>query len=557
MKMKLTGCLWLSPLITDEVNILTRQKNYKATLQSFTKKFEPTEESIKIDLPKNPRGHKKIDHSQYLGFGFDAWAIQSIHVIRILLRGGNFSVSTLIGYSVNGLRGFLVFLREGSIELPPMTPNELTKRHVEQYVSWLKVKYPNGSTGKNYYAGFKSLVIVLSDYGFIEKVLDDILPPNPFPNNARNIKDIEPLTMGEMQRLLSALKSDFIAINKGMFLGNGAETMVVMLLITAARSGLNTTPLLEMTREAIAPHPFMPNLRVINTLKRRGKGAQSKAIRQTNLLDEYSSIPLDGVAVLNKALEISKPLVQLASEEIRSCIWLFRSGQPGGENKISALNSSALHMYIKKICERHLIKDDQGNRLIVTLNRLRKTMESRLWKLSGGDIIEVSSIMGHTPQVADNHYLKINDEIKTESAVFVGEAFPEKLRGITITPTPPGGCKDSLYGSLAPKDGVTHCSEFIHCLSCPSYAILGTLDDLYRLFSYQQFLYAEVEYFLTDEWDAWRKRQYNYIRLIDDFISRKFDLVLVTQARAKAESSPHLFWSKKIEFLKKKLGGEI
>ncbi|HCA9138007.1 TPA: hypothetical protein MYJ36_005284, partial [Klebsiella quasipneumoniae] len=76
------------------------------------------------------------------------------------------------------------------------------------------------------------------------------------------------------------------------------------------------------------------------------------------------------------------------------------------------------------MCERHALHDDQGNRLNVTLSRLRKTMESRLWKLSGGDMIEVSSIMGHTPQVADNHYLKINDEIKTESATFIGETFP-------------------------------------------------------------------------------------------------------------------------------------
>ena len=184
-------------------------------------------------------------------------------------------------------------------------------------------------------------------------------------------------------------------------------------------------------------------------------------------------------------------------------------------------------------------------------------MESRLWKLSGGDILEVSSVMGHTPGVADNHYLKINDEIKTEGATFVGEAFPDKLRGIHVTPTPPGGCKDSLYGSRAPKDGVNHCSEFIHCLGCPSYAIVGTQEDLYRLFSYQQFLYAEVEYFLTDEWEAWRRRQFDYIKLINEFTSRKFDAALVKRAKAKAELSPHLFWAKKIEFMKKRRGGGI
>jgi len=536
---------------------LARQKNYKAALESVTKGFETVEDSIKIDLPRNPRNHRQIDHTQYLGLGFDAWAIQSMYVIRALLQGGNFSVATLIGYSVNGLRFFLSFLGGGSVESPPATPNGLTKRHLERYVSWLQLKYPNGSTAKNYYTSFKSLLIVLADYGFVETDTDDLLPANPFPNNAQNTKDSDPLTMGEMQRLLGALKSELIAIHKGTFLGNGAEAMAVMLLITAARSGINTTPLLEMTRDALTTHPFVPNLRLITTIKRRGKGAQSKTIRQTKLQDEYSAIPLDGVAVLNKALEISEPLVQMASEEICSYVWLYRSGQRGAANNIVTLTPGALYVSTKSICERHVLQDDLGNRLHVTLSRLRKTMASRLWKLSGGDIIEVSSVMGHTPGVADNHYLKINDEIKVEGATFVGEAFPDKLRGINVTPTPPGSCKDTLYGSRAPKDGVNHCAEFIHCLGCPSYAIVGTVEDLYRLFSYQKFLYAEIEYFLTDEWEAWRKRQLDYINLINQFTSREFDAALVSRAKAKAELSPHLFWAKKIEFMERRRGGAI
>jgi hypothetical protein len=536
---------------------LARQKNYTASLKSVTEGFEAVENNICIDLPKNARNHKKLDHAKYLGLGFDAWAIQSLHVIRVLLHGGNFSVATLISYSSNGLRYFLAFLAGGAVGSPPATPNNLTKRHLERFVSWLKLKYPNGSTAKNYYTSFKSLVIVMADYGFVEGDLDDLLPPNPFPNNAQVTKDADPLTIGEMQRLLSALKADLVAIHKGTFLGNGAEAMTVMLILTAARSGINTTPLLEMKRDALQPHPFIPSLRLITTIKRRGKGAQSKTIRQTNLLDEYSAIPLDGVAVLNKALEMSKTLVPLASKDISSYVWLYRSGQPGRFDEIATLTPSAVFSSTRSICERHALQDDQGNRLNVTLSRLRKTMESRLWKLSGGDILEVSSVMGHTPQVADNHYLRINDEIKTEGAIFVGEAFPDKLRGTHVTPTPPGGCQDSLYGNRAPKDGVNHCSEFIHCLGCPSYAIVGTLEDLYRLFSYQQFLYAEVDYYLTDEWEAWRKRQFNYIQLIDAFTLQKFDPALVARAKAKAEASPHLFWAKKIEFMKKRMDDRI
>lgn len=534
---------------------MARQKNYTSTLPSTTKESDAIDDNIKINLPRNPRNHRELDHSQYLGIGFDTWAIQSMIVIRVLLRGGNLSVSTLIGYSVNGLRPFLNFLQNGIITSPPATPNQLTRGDLERFTSWLKMKYPNGSTAKNYYTSLKSLVILLADYGFIEGDIKERLPFNPFPNNALRTKDAEPFSMMEMQRLISALKSDLVAIYEDDFHGNNAEKMSVMLLITAARSGVNTTPLLEMTRDALKPHPFLPNLKLINTIKRRGKGAQVKTIRQTKLLDEYSAIPLDGVAVLNKALEISEPLTSLASEDINSYIWLYRSGQRGAKNKIVMLTPGALTACTKSICERHELKSDNGKRLHVSLSRLRKTMEKRLWQLSGGDIIEVSSIMGHSPEVADNHYLNMNDEIKVEGAKFVGEAFTDTLRGINITPTPPGGCKDTLYGNRAPKDGLNHCSEFIHCLGCPSYAIVGSLDDLYRLFSYQQFLYAEVEYFLTEEWEEWRKHQDSYIKLINEFTSKKFNINLINQARAKAESSPHPFWAKKIEFMKKKSGG--
>lgn len=536
---------------------MARSKEYKATLVTVTKGFEAIDDRLKISLPKNPRNHRQIDHSQYIGLGLDAWATQSLHVIDTLLAGGNYSVATLIGYSVNGLRFFIGFLKGGAIEFPPITPNELTKRHLERYISWLKLKYPSGSTAKNYYTSFKSLIVALAEYGFIESDIDDLLPPNPFPYSDQSTKDADPLSVGEMQRLLRALKSDLVAIHKNRFLGNSAEAMAVLLLLTAVRSGINTTPLLEMTRNALKSHPFMPNLRLITTIKRRGKGAQNKTVRQTNLIDTFSAVPLDGVAVLNKALELSKPLVALASKEISSYVWLYRSGQRGRADEIVSLTSGTLSVSAKRICVRHGLLHDEGDQLVVTLGRLRKTMESRLWKLSGGDILEVSSVMGHSAAVADNHYLRINDEIKMEGAIFVGEAFPEKLRGISITPTPPGGCKDSLYGSLAPKDGVNHCSEFIHCLGCPSYAIVGSLEDLHRLFSYQQFLHAEIAYLLTDEWEAWRARQLRYIQLIDDFTFQKFDKALVKRARMKAESEPHPFWAKKIEFMNKKMSGVI
>lgn len=93
---------------------MARKKSYKADLQSIAQGFEALEDDLIIELPRNPRHFRKIDHTRYLGFGFDAWAIQSIHVIRALLNSGSCSVSTLIGYSSNGLKYFLDFLKGGS-----------------------------------------------------------------------------------------------------------------------------------------------------------------------------------------------------------------------------------------------------------------------------------------------------------------------------------------------------------------------------------------------------------------------------------------------------------
>ena len=134
---------------------VARKKDYKAVMPSVTKRFEAVDDAIRIDLPRNPRNHRQIDHSQYLGLGFDAWAVQSMYVIRALLQSGNLSVSTLISYSVNGLRFFFSFLRSGVLTAPPLTPNNLTRRDVERYISWLKIKYPNGLTAKNYYTSLK------------------------------------------------------------------------------------------------------------------------------------------------------------------------------------------------------------------------------------------------------------------------------------------------------------------------------------------------------------------------------------------------------------------
>ena len=525
---------------------MARAKDYKAKTPAITIDLAADSDASGaiVALPPNPRNHNIIDLRPWLGHGFDDWVWAAATVLKARLHSGNYSVASIVSFAANGMKVFLPYLTGNQGGIVPSRPSDMTATDVVRYIAWLRLKYPNGSTAKNYYSAFKSVLVGLMDYGFIDQSHDVLLPANPFPMNGATTRGETPLSQSEMERLAAALKLDLIAIHHGGFSGLDSEALVVLMLIVGMRSGINTTPLLEMKRDCLGPHPFMPNLMLVRTFKRRGKGAQLTSLRQTHIHDLAASIPMDGVAVLKMVLGLTQNLVAEAPDGIKDRVWLYRSSQRGDlKGQTLCLNMGRVHENTKAIVHRHGLFADDGSVLRVTLGRLRKTMENRLWKLSDGDLLAVSAVMGHSPQVADNHYLHLDERTKAEGAKFIGEALPGKLRGHDLVPTPTGSCKDSLQGALAPKDGSTHCAEFTHCLGCPSYAIVGTVKDLHRLFSFQRFLMSEVGYYATDEWSEWRLHHQDLIARIDQIAYDNFIPEMVAQAKALAEKNPHSFWA--------------
>ena len=525
---------------------MARAKDYKAKTPAITIDLAADSDASGaiVALHPNPRNHNIIDLRPWLGHGFDDWVWAAATVLKARLHSGNYSVASIVSFAANGMKVFLPYLTGNQGGIVPSRPSDMTATDVVRYIAWLRLKYPNGSTAKNYYSAFKSVLVGLMDYGFIDQSHDVLLPANPFPMNGATTRGETPLSQSEMERLAAALKLDLIAIHHGGFSGLDSEALVVLMLIVGMRSGINTTPLLEMKRDCLGPHPFMPNLMLVRTFKRRGKGAQLTSLRQTHIHDLAASIPMDGVAVLKMVLGMTQNLVAEAPDGIKDRVWLYRSSQRGDlKGQTLCLNMGRVHENTKAIVHRHGLFADDGSVLRVTLGRLRKTMENRLWKLSDGDLLAVSAVMGHSPQVADNHYLHLDERTKAEGAKFIGEALPGKLRGHDLVPTPTGSCKESLQGALAQKDGSTHCAEFTHCLGCPSYAIVGTVKDLHRLFSFQRFLMSEVGYYATDEWSEWRLHHQDLIARIDQIAYDNFIPEMVAQAKALAEKNPHSFWA--------------
>lgn len=526
---------------------MARRKEYKSELMLAEPAMpeasggDSEELDVVVLLPFNPRGRSKLDLTADLGHGMDAWVIGAAEACRRRVASGIFAPATVI-FHVAGLQVFFRFLRETKPVPFPASPSDLTEHVATRFIAWLRLGYPRGNAAKNHYAGFRATVQILAEYGRMPKAVAQRVPPGNFKGVMKKSIDGDgALSQGEMQRLAQALKSDLADIYHGRFAGSGADATAVMLLIIAMRTGLNTTPMLEMPRDCLRPHPFMPGMMLIDTIKRRASGAQSTAVNQTKHQESATAVRMDAVAVLRMALAKSEQLAAEAPGDVADRVWLYRvDAERGGH--VSHLTQVKLGVRIKALVSRHHLVDDDGGVLGLTLGRLRKTMENRLWRLTDGDIIAVSAAMGHKPSVADAHYLSVDTKMKAEGALFLSGEFTAKLRHPGMVETPTGSCQDSLHGTLAPKDGSNHCDKFTKCLGCPSFALVGEDQDLHRFFSFQKFLEVDALSYAGHEWSGWREQRESLMVSMEGIAVQHFGSEAVERAKQKVAAAPHPFW---------------
>jgi len=125
-------------------------------------------------------------------------------------------------------------------------------------------------------------------------------------------------------------------------------------------------------------------------------------------------------------------------------------------------------------------------------------------------------------------------------------------RSVSVESTPVSSCRDTLHGEFAPRDGTNHCDRYVMCLFCSSFAIAGTVEELWRLFSFQAFAKEELDNLeaafefsgpaddLTEDLKA---RYRAAIPYIDEFVQRQFSAKIVAEARAKTSERLHPIWT--------------
>ena len=530
-----------------------RRKNFAAIPPVVVgKERSPTDESsVVIPVPDNATGSYTIDLSRWLARGIDTWVIAVAQQLRAFLQAQSVAPSTVVSYARGGMAYWFEFLTSTGA---PYGPAEVERTNLEEFIAWLQQdeRRLRKASQKNIYQLTKSVLTGMVQRSVI-RAGATIFPRNPFPAVNASKRGQLPLSDNERARLADAIRTDVIAQHHGSFAGSNAQALAVHALALALRTGLNTTPLLELRRDCLQPHPFMPRMRLLQTFKRRGNATQLKSLRYSRVDAVSSSVPMDGVALLESVLQRTAALAASAPASLKDRVWLYRAEAMAHRGKLTWMSESALNYNILGFVHRHDLRGDDGGLLQLNTSRLRKTMENRLWRLSNGDLFTVAAIMGHAPRVADQSYLAVTPEMRAQAAI-VGEALPAMyrggdaagdLRGDTTdetralpNATPVGRCKDSLDGDKAPKDG-THCMDFLSCFSCRSYAVVGEPDDLHRLFSFYWFLNEERSKIPSRDW---AEHFGTIMSQIDVFTLEKFDYATVADAKARAQSHPLTFW---------------
>lgn len=538
---------------------MRKPKNYQASIESTN--YQDSGVAHELLGPASPIFELTVDtvscrrviFSDYLGQGVDEWVWAGIDACRALVRSETRSGWTILTYASNGLTRWLEYLIKMHA---PHAPKSLNAEHLKGFADWLQRKYPVGTTSHTVFGQTKSLLLAIVDLGVLPAKIQKLFPVGAFPSRDTMRQSPTALSHEETIRLARALKKDLIAIHRGDFGRPDSEALIISFLIIALRTGINATPLLEASRDCISPNPLMPNMMVMRTFKRRGRGHQNTPMRQSQISPETTVVPMDGVAVLQEVISRTEHLVPAVPLNLRNRIWLYRSSALRNRGEFLTLTQNSLDVGIRKFVVRHKLLSDDGTPLTPTTKRLRKTMESRLWRLSDGDLMAVAAAVGHTPMVADQHYLSLTNEMKADAAQFIGLALPEVLRGKdqvqtnipasikkTVQNTPVGRCANSLNGKRSPKNGVDHCDRFTECLTCPTYVVVGSVKDLHRLFSFQLFLQSEIDYMVGPAMEPWREHKRELMALIDRFTAAKFVRSVVAEAKSLAVAKPHPFWA--------------
>jgi hypothetical protein len=508
-----------------------------------------------IKFERNSAHARNFDFARWYGAGIDPIAYACQRQIERFLAGQDVevTVTSVTSFCKTGMRNFLDYcLLRAAAFGRDLVLADVNRDLIDGYLGFLSGRGWSTVTQKSCYVHTKSVLLALGRRGLFPFVLSGdaaTFPRNPFPNINRKTKGETALSKRERQAFAVALNQSIRPIWTDNPILTG-YLLVSALLIVALHTGRNATPLLEMGRDCLRPHP-KDNTVFLVLWKRRGYNTSKVALRaesQTErFLESTPSVRTNVERLIRRVMVLTEPLDSDAPDDLKGRVWLYRSRYTGTDDQVTALSPAALDKAISRFVDKYDLKDSDGKPLRINISRLRKTFANRIYELTDGDLATTAAALGNTPKVAEKNYLAPDKDAR-RNWKFMGEVLVQELQtrtiGATYKDTPMGRCADPVNGQFAPQRKDATCMSFMNCLRCTHYAV--TSEDLYKLFSFYFRVLGERSRMDKKRW----AREYAHIpRLIDQYIVAEglrrgiFKAAAVEAARERARSEPHPFWS--------------
>jgi hypothetical protein len=513
-------------------------------LQAVAKpKIPPEITNIPLPVEGNETGRRNLDLTPYYGHHYDEVVFYAQHALELMLQtsiktnGQSLSITTISNYYNVGLKYFFTFCAMWSQALGrDMKLSDVDSNVIDNFITHLASSESKATSQKDYYTKTKSVLVYMGKKKWFEKIT---FPRNPYPNNNRKLKGQKPLSKPERRQVIRGLKTAYRLIESGTEPLTAYE-LTVCILIIGLRTGLNPVPICNLTTDCVQVHPIKANRRLLVAYKKRGNATHIKSLRKSQDIESLKTIQMDVLDVIETALTRNAVLRPQSTNAQR--LFVFEDKRSANHVEISLFTPSNLGSNTKSLIETYGMTNDDGLPLTLNLSRLRKSFINSIFELSGQDPIVTAKAGGHSLSVSDGHYLEAPKEAEGNFR-FMGEVRnQELLDSANVIPiknienTPVARCKDTKNGQRAPKNG-NYCDDFIGCVRCKSFVV--TSEDLYRLYSFYWLIVRERDNVTAKKWS----RYYGHVvRIIDSDIAIKFDLLEISEARAKAKMTPHPYW---------------
>lgn len=507
-----------------------------------------------VNFGRNATNLRHFDFARWYGVGIDSITYACHRQIeRFLDRlDGDYSVASVTAYCSGGVRCFLDYcLLRAMAFRRNLTLIDVSRDLIDGFLGHLAATGVASTAQNVHYSQIKPVLLALGRRRLIRLVEHGdaaTFPRNPFPKNSRKVKGETALSKRERQGFTEALRQAIKPIWTEN-LSVTAELLAFALLVVALHTGRNATPLLEMGRDCLHPHPKDDNVFLV-LWKRRSNSPSRVVLSAPDAENTLESTPVVRTSVerlIRRVMALTEPLDLEAPDNLKGHVWLYRARRGRGYGEVTVLSSTMVALAANRLVAQYSLLGSDGQPLRINISRLRKTFADGIFELSEGNLAITAAALGNTLRVADRNYLAPSEYARRQWR-FMGEVLVQELLsqsiGATYKDTPMGRCGDPINGQFAPKREGATCMNFMNCLRCTHYAI--TSEDLHKLFSFYFRILAERSRMNKRRW----AREFAHIpRLIEGYIVAEglrrgiFKLEVVEAARERARTQPHPFWS--------------